>query len=222
MEAGCGGAASVFGVRDALEIGGSSGWPAGHQWLSGQAICTCQNAIALPPCKNANSVSREKASQNTPCLHCAPHGAASAPSKNVVTSQVTFPPQVGLARHRCTGQPLRNFAKKGSLSLLCSPTPPPKPCLTSTAKPIFDLHLPRPRPASAPAPAPTAFPALYTISHLSAIRLPSPSSQHHPLRSAMPQLTSSFASAAAGQNQNRDPRGSGRSDSTRGTGSGDW
>ncbi|KAH6857160.1 hypothetical protein B0I37DRAFT_369300 [Chaetomium sp. MPI-CAGE-AT-0009] len=36
----------------------------------------------------------------------------------------------------------------------------------------------------------------------------------------MPQLTSSFASAAAGQN--RDSRGSGRSDSSRGAGSGEW
>ncbi|KAK4097880.1 hypothetical protein N658DRAFT_526716 [Parathielavia hyrcaniae] len=36
----------------------------------------------------------------------------------------------------------------------------------------------------------------------------------------MPQLTSSFASAAAGQN--RDSRGPGRSDSARGSGSGDW
>ncbi|KAK4129960.1 hypothetical protein BT67DRAFT_446163 [Trichocladium antarcticum] len=36
----------------------------------------------------------------------------------------------------------------------------------------------------------------------------------------MSQLTSSFASAAAGQN--RDPRGSGRSDAVRGSGSGEW
>ncbi|KAH6612829.1 hypothetical protein B0J18DRAFT_441205 [Chaetomium sp. MPI-SDFR-AT-0129] len=36
----------------------------------------------------------------------------------------------------------------------------------------------------------------------------------------MPQLTSSFASAAAGQN--RDPRAAGRSDSSRGAGSGEW
>ncbi|KAL2264212.1 hypothetical protein VTK26DRAFT_488 [Humicola hyalothermophila] len=36
----------------------------------------------------------------------------------------------------------------------------------------------------------------------------------------MPQLTSSFASAAAGQN--RDSRGTGRSDSARGSGSGEW
>ena len=37
---------------------------------------------------------------------------------------------------------------------------------------------------------------------------------------AMSQLTSSFASAAAGQN--RESRGSGRSDATRGAGSGEW
>ncbi len=121
------------------------------------------------------------------------------------------PPQVGLARHRTFRWAgvhdlvKTNFAKKGS-SVSSQPRQP-KP----------RLREPRTH-------------RLCTTAHASYFPLPLhippcgnwpfPTCRPHDSNHAMPQLTSSFASAAAGQN--RDSRGSGRSDSARGAGSGEW
>ena len=122
------------------------------------------------------------------------------------------PPQVGLARHRtflwaaCTTSSKRTLQKREALSSRSPVNPKTSP--PQTTKPID----------SAPARTRILFPLQLHIPLCG--NWPIPTCRPHDPNHAMPQLTSSFASAAAGQN--RDSRGSGRSDSARGAGSGEW
>lgn len=98
------------------------------------------------------------------------------------------------------------FAKKGKLCLLAAPS------TQNLASANHETH----RLCTSPHPHPIPLQLHIPLCG----NWPIPTCRPHDPNHAMPQLTSSFASAAAGQN--RDSRGSGRSDSARGAGSGEW
>lgn len=130
-------------------------------------------------------------------------------SQHKVTSVVTFRTKwvllgIELSFH-CTAS--SKLCKKGKLCLFAAPS--------------ANLRLPKPRNPSFQHRQRPAFHALPTPAS-PIVRQLAPFPEFSPARPepTMPQLTSSFASAAAGQN--RDSRGSGRTDSNRGSGSGDW